>query len=190
LWGQEANQQSSESTSHNVLRLECDGTAVVPLTYLTSLTNQVIDLALCQDKWPTFVAVVDKPRIGFSSSPFLDIVSTLDISLNGPRPQQNSSNNNNANMSRDIRPADGAANCSSRQALWKCNIPVAAAAAGAGAAASPDGADEVVPSFHVDGFGPVWAEYLAAKALDPVSVLVAGPPRTGKSELAHRIADV
>lgn len=137
----------------------------------------MVNLALCQDKWPTFVAVVDRPRIGFSS-PFLDIVSALDISLNGPQ---------QSNTSRGIRPADGAAaNCSSRQALWKCNIPVAAA----GAAASPDGAAEVVPSFHVDGFGPVWAEYLAAKALDPVSVLVAGPPRTGKSELAHRIADL
>ncbi len=181
MWGREANQQSSESSSsHYVLQLECDGTAVIPLTYITSLTNQVVDLALCQDKWPTFVAVVDRPRIGFSS-PFLDIVSALDISLNGPRPQQ-------SNTSRGIRPADGAAaNCSSRQALWKCNIPVAAAAADS---AAPDGAVEVVPSFHVDGFGPVWAEYLAAKALDPVSVLVAGPPRTGKSELAHRIADL
>lgn len=175
MWGQDSNEKDcGDSAPNNGFTLSCNATAVVPLTYVASFTSQVIDLALCQDRWPTLVAVIDKPRTGVAPS-FLDTVSALNVSLNSFRPAASTS----TSVSSTIRAADGPS-CSTGQALWKCNIPVAATA--------PSSSVDDIPSFQVEGFGPVWEEYLAAKALDPVSVMVVGPPRSGKSELANRIA--
>lgn len=57
--------------------------------------------------------------------------------------------------------------------VWNCHLPFAS---------SP------VQGNLLSDVTRVWSEFLAANALQPLSVLLAGPPRMGKSEIAAAVA--
>jgi hypothetical protein len=67
-----------------------------------------------------------------------------------------------------------ACDAADRSPAWQCSIPFAR---------SP------VQSNLLSAAADIWAEFLASNSLRPLSVLLAGPPRLGKSEIAKLLAE-
>jgi hypothetical protein len=149
------------------LRLLTGANTHVPLTHISSFIRKVGELIINRNQKRSFVPVIDISR-GAAVS-FFQFVRNIDLFLNGER--ENCA----------ILPADAEGDqISSACALWQCSIPTSSL--------------QVDPSLKSgcslqDDFQSVWAEYLSARSLVPLAVLVAGPPRTGKSELAVQLAD-
>lgn len=171
LWGQESFQfsggESGRKDRDKTLRLLTGTETHVPLTHISVFTRKVGELVMNRNQNPWFVPVIDTSR-GTAVS-FFQFVRNIDIFLNGER------------ESFTILPANADGDqLSSVCALWRCSIPMSSL--------------QVDPSLTTcgslqDDFQSVWAEYLSARSLVPLSVLVTGPPRSGKSELAVQIAD-
>jgi hypothetical protein len=67
-----------------------------------------------------------------------------------------------------------ACDAADRAPEWQCSIPFAR---------SP------VQTNLLSAAADIWAEFLASNSLRPLSVLLAGPPRLGKSEIAKLVAE-
>jgi len=139
----------------------------VPVTRIDNFVQEVVNLALREGTVPSFVASIDRPPLGAAPIPLFHQLVQLHADLNG------------RSVETPILPATGGTESAAQSsAIWRCNLPVGPAPA--------DGAPLRSLQSH---FEEVWAEFLAASRLAPVTALVAGPPRSGKTEFSAKFAE-
>ena len=139
---------------------------------------------------PVFIAAVDKVGSGSAAVPFYDVINNLDRKLNSLSPSSQprllaAEDSEGAGRGGNLLPpstvtatGSGTHRRSSPPALWSCHLPFSVAEAVQSQSQLAQG-----------GGDAVWAEYLRANQLSPLSLLVAGPPRCGKTDVAKLVAD-
>ena len=164
MWGEQ-----SASGGESIFQLACEAETIVPITHIDNFVQDVAHLLLQDDVVPLYVASIDRPRPGSSPISLYRLLVELHEGLNGQA------------SATSLLPAKGGTEGGSPSgSLWRCSLPVAAATAD----------DSRAPHRSLrTHFPEVWAEFLAASALLPVTALVAGPPRCGKTEFSAKLAE-
>jgi hypothetical protein len=171
MWGK-GESSGSEITESPKLKLKCNEDTVVPIINSATFSKLLNRLVEATSQLPIFVPAVGHLLEGSSSkSDTLSIVlAKLDMKLNS---LEASRTEWHASCGDDVNELS-----SDTSLLWGCSLPFSSVTA------QYNTSSESLET----GVELAWQEYLTYNDLTPLSVLVTGPPRSGKSEIAQALA--